>query len=163
MQKITPCLWFNNKADEAAEFYVSLFKNSRVESISRYDANGAEASGMPEGSVMTVKFIIDGEEFLGLNGGPMFNFTPAISFIVNCGTQEEIDRLWDKLSEGGEKSMCGWLQDKYGISWQIVPAVLGELMSDPDPEKSARVMRAMLKMTKLDIRALERAYNGDDV
>lgn len=160
MQKITSCLWFNGKAEEAAGFYVSIFKNSKIESVNRYGKEAAKASGMPEGSVMTVKFIIDGEEFLALNGGPQFTFSPAVSFIVNCGTQEEIDFLWEKLSEGGGIAECGWLYDKYGVSWQIVPTVLGELLSDPDPLATERVMQAMLKMKKLDIKALEKAYNG---
>ncbi|HNX23193.1 MAG TPA: VOC family protein [Spirochaetota bacterium] len=160
MKKITPCLWFDGKAEEAANFYVSIFNDSKIVNISRYGKDGAKASGMPEGSVMTVKFQIDGEEFLALNGGPQFTFSPAVSFIANCGTQEEIDHLWEKLSEGGAKEVCGWLRDKYGISWQIVPAVLEELISDPDPVVSERVMRAMLQMKKLDIRALENAYNG---
>jgi len=160
MQKITSCLWFDGKAEEAADFYVSIFKNSKIESINRYGAEGAKASGMPEGSVMTVKILIDGEEFIALNGGPQFTFSPAVSFIVNCGTQEEIDHLWEKLSEGGAKEECGWIRDKYGVSWQIVPAVLDELLSDPDPAAAERIMQAMVNMKKLDIRALENAYNG---
>jgi len=161
MQKITPCLWFNGRAEEAADFYVSIFKDSKIESISRYGEEGAKASGMQAGSVMTVKLQIDGEEFLALNGGPKFTFSPAVSFIVNCGTQEEIDHLWETLSEGGAKEECGWIRDKYGVSWQIVPTVLDELLSDPDPAVTERVMRAMLKMKKPDIRALESAYNGE--
>jgi len=161
MQKITPCLWFNGKAEEAADFYVSVFKDSKIESISRYGEEGAKASGMQAGSVMTVKLQIDGEEFLALNGGPQFTFSPAVSFIVNCGTQEEIDHLWERLSEGGAKEECGWLRDRYGVSWQIVPTVLDELLSDPDPVVTERVMQAMLKMKKPDIRALESAYNGE--
>lgn len=162
MQKITPCLWFNNNAEEAVNFYVSTIKNSGIVSINRYSRDASEASGMPEGTVMTVEFRIDGQEFLALNGGPQFTFSPAVSFIVNCGTQEEVDELWEKLSEGGEKNVCGWLTDRYGFSWQIVPVIFRELINDPDPVKSQRVMRAMLKMSKLDIRALEHAYNGDD-
>jgi predicted 3-demethylubiquinone-9 3-methyltransferase (glyoxalase superfamily) len=163
MQKITPCLWFDGKAEEAAKFYVSVFKDSRIEVINRYGEDGAKASGMPEGSVMTVKFQIIGEEFLALNGGPRFKFSPAVSFIVSCGTQEDIDHLWEKLPEGGGATEeCGWLMDKYGVSWQIVPTVLEELLSDPDPVISERVIRAMLKMKKLDIRTLEHAYNGED-
>jgi predicted 3-demethylubiquinone-9 3-methyltransferase (glyoxalase superfamily) len=161
MQKMVPCLWFDGKAQEAAEFYVSIFKDSKIETISFYGKSGAESSGLPEGSVMTVKFFIDGEEFLALNGGPQFKFSPAISFIVNCRTQEEIDHLWEKLSVGGEKVECGWLTDKFGVSWQIVPSILDELLTDPDQAASERVMQAMLKMKKLDIRVLENAYNGD--
>ena len=158
MNKITPCLWFDNKAEEAAKFYVSLIKNSTMGSIARYGEEGAKASGRPAGTVMTVAFQLNGQEFLALNGGPQFTFSPAISFIVNCETQEEIDTLWDKLSEGGEKNVCGWLQDKYGVSWQIVPTVLGELLQDKDAGKTERVMKAMLQMTKLDIKTLKQAY-----
>jgi predicted 3-demethylubiquinone-9 3-methyltransferase (glyoxalase superfamily) len=157
MKNITPCLWFDDKAEEAVAFYVSLIKNSRMGSISRY-SEGAAASGRPAGSVMTVLFQLNGQEFMALNGGPQFTFSPAVSFIVNCDTQEEIDALWDKLSEGGEKNVCGWLKDKYGVSWQIVPAVLGEMMQDKDAERTGRVMKAVLQMTKLDIRALQQAY-----
>ena len=158
MKKITPCLWFDNKAEEAAKFYVSLIKNSKMGSITRYGEEGAKASGRPAGTVMTVTFSLNGQEFMALNGGPVFTFSPAISFVVNCETQQEIDTLWDKLSEGGEKNVCGWLKDKYGVSWQIVPAVLEEMFQDKDAEKTERVMKAMLQMTKLDIKTLQRAY-----
>jgi len=158
MKNITPCLWFETKAEEAAKFYVSLIKNSKMGSITRYGEGGAEASGRPAGTVMTVTFQLNGQEFMALNGGPQFTFSPAVSFIVNCDTQEEIDTLWDRLSEGGEKSVCGWLKDKYGVSWQIVPAVLGEMMQDRDAEKTERVMKAILQMTKIDIKTLQRAY-----
>ena len=158
MQKITPCLWFDNQAEEAAKFYVSIFKNSKVGSVARYGEEGAKVSGRPKGTVMTVTFQLDGQEFMALNGGPMFKFTEAISFIVNCKTQQEVDELWEKLSKGGEEGPCGWLKDKYGLSWQIVPTVLGEMMQDKDPEKSERVMKAMLQMKKLDIETLRHAY-----
>jgi predicted 3-demethylubiquinone-9 3-methyltransferase (glyoxalase superfamily) len=158
MKKITPCLWFDNKAEEAAKFYVSIINNSKLGSITRYGEEGAKASGRPAGTVMTVTFQLNGQEFMALNGGPLFTFSPAISFVVNCETQEEIDTLWDKLSEGGEKNVCGWLQDKYGVSWQIVPTVLGEMLQDKDAGKTERVMKAMLQMTKLDIKALQQAY-----
>jgi len=154
MQKITPFLWFDDQAEEAMNFYVSLFKNSKVISVSRY---GDEGPG-PTGVVMTATFQLDGQELIALNGGPEFKFTEAISFFVNCETQEEVDGLWDKLSEGGEEGRCGWLKDKYGLSWQIVPTVLGELLNDTDPAKSQRVMKAMLQMNKIDIAGLERAY-----
>jgi predicted 3-demethylubiquinone-9 3-methyltransferase (glyoxalase superfamily) len=158
MQKITPCLWFDNQAEEAAKFYVSIFKNSKVGSVARYGDEGAKVSGMPKGTVMTVTFQLDGQEFMALNGGPMFKFTEATSFIVNCKTQQEVDEFWEKLSKGGEEGPCGWLKDKYGLSWQIVPTVLGEMMQDKDPEKSERVMKVMLQMKKLDIKSLEQAY-----
>ena len=154
MQKITTFLWFDNQAEEAAKLYVSLFKNSKIGSISRY----GDAGPGPKGSVMMVTFQLDGQEFMALNGGPEFKFTPAISLFVNCETQQEVDELWDKLSEGGRKDRCGWLTDKYGLSWQIIPSALGKLMSGPDPEKSKRVMKAMLQMDKIDIAGLERAY-----
>jgi predicted 3-demethylubiquinone-9 3-methyltransferase (glyoxalase superfamily) len=153
-QKIAPFLWFDDRAEEAMNFYVSIFKRSRVLNISRY----GEAGPGPQGSVMTATFELDGQEFMALNGGPEFKFTEAISFFVNCETQEEVDELWEKLSAGGEKGPCGWLKDKYGVSWQIVPTALGEMLSDPDPEKSKRVTQAMLQMKKLDINALRRAY-----
>jgi len=154
MQKITPFLWFDGKAEEAVNFYVSIFKNSKVVSFTRY----GEAGPGPKGTVMSATFQLDGQEFYALNGGPMFTFSPAISFFVKCETQPEIDEMWEKLSAGGEKQRCGWLKDKYGVSWQIVPPVLGEMLSDKDAEKSKRVMEAMLQMDKIDIDTLKRAY-----
>lgn len=156
MQKITPFLWFDGKAEEAAKFYTSIFKNSKLGQIRRY----GEAGPGPKGSVLTVSFQIEGQEFVALNGGPQFKFTPAISFFVNCETQEEVDDLWERLSEGGAKIQCGWLQDRFGVSWQIIPTALGKLLGDPDPEKSGRVMKAMLQMQKIDIRGLQEAYQG---
>ena len=156
MQRITPFLWFDTQAEEAMNFYVSIFKNSKVLGCSGY----GEAGPGPKGTVMVAKFQLDGQEFMALNGGPHFKFTEAISLLVNCETQPEIDELWEKLSEGGETSQCGWLKDKFGLSWQIVPPILGELMQDKDPEKAKRVMQAMLKMTKIDIEALQQAYEG---
>ena len=158
MQKITPFLWYNNKAEEAVSFYASIFKKVKVKNMVRYDQAGAKASGRPEGSVMTIAFELYGQDFVAINGGPIFKFTEAISFVVNCETQEEVDELWDKLSAGGEQGQCGWLKDKYGLSWQIVPVALGELMSDPDQAKAQRVMKAMLAMKKIDIAALKEAY-----
>jgi predicted 3-demethylubiquinone-9 3-methyltransferase (glyoxalase superfamily) len=155
-----PCLWFDQQAEEAVNFYVSLFKNSKIVNVARYDEASAQASGQPKGSVMTVTFQLDGQEFMALNGGPVFKFTEAISFIVNCETQEEVDRLWNALTQGGAEVQCGWLKDKYGLSWQIVPTILEELLSDPDPVKAQRVMQAMLQMKKLDIAGLRRAYAG---
>ena len=154
MQKITPFLWFDDKAEEAMNFYVSIFKNSKIVSVTRYGEGGPG----PKGTVMTATFQLDGQEFMALNGGPHFKFTEAISFFVNCETQEEVDEFWEKLSEGGEKSRCGWLKDKYGLSWQIVPTVLGEMLQDKDAEKSKRVMKAMLQMDKIDIKTLKQAY-----
>ena len=154
MQKITPFLWFDGKAEEAMRFYVSIFKNSKIGAVTRY----GDAGPGPKGTVMVVTFQLDGQEFIALNGGPQFTFSPAISFVVNCEAQEEVDAFWEKLSEGGEKLQCGWLRDKYGLSWQIVPTVLGEMMQDKDVEKSQRVMKAMLQMTKLDIKRLKQAY-----
>ena len=156
MQKITPFLWFNDNAEEAMNFYISIFKNSKVLNVARY----GEAGPGPNGTVMTATFQLDGQEFVALNGGPHFKFTEAISFVVYCETQEEVDKFWEKLSEGGEKSRCGWLKDKYGLSWQIVPTVLAELYQDKDAEKTKRVMEAMLKMDKLDIKTLKQAYDG---
>src|SRR5215471_8311937 len=156
MQKITPFLWFDDKAEEATHFYVSLFKNSKINSVSRY----GDAGPGPKGKVMTVAFQLNGQQFTALNGGPLFKFTEAISLMVNCETQQEVDELWEKLSAGGEKSRCGWLKDKYGLSWQIIPTALGKLMSDPDREKAGRVMQAMLQMDKIDIKRLEQAYAG---
>lgn len=156
MQKISTCLWFDNQAEEAVNQYVSIFGDSKVLNISRY---GEAGPGEP-GSVMTVTFQLEGVEFTALNGGPHFKFTEAISLVVNCETQAEVDHLWDKLSEGGEQGPCGWLKDRYGLSWQIVPTILGELAGDPDPVKASSVIRAMLKMGKLDIQALRFAYEN---
>ena len=160
MQKITPFFWFDDKAEEAAKFYISLFKNSKILGITRYGEEGAKAAGRPKGSVMTVVFKLEGQEFIALNGGPVFTFSSAISFVVNCKTQKEVDRLWKELSKDGEKGQCGWLKDKYGVPWQIVPAVLGEMLQDKDPKKSRRVMEAILKMGKIDIKTLKKAYQG---
>ena len=156
MQKITPFLWFGNNAEEAANFYVSIFKNSKLLNVARY----GDAGPGPKDSVMTTEFELDGQEFVALNGGPRFKFTEAISFVVNCETQEEVDYYWERLSEDGEKSRCGWLKDKFGLWWQVVPTVLNKLMTDKDPEKSKRVMEAMLQMDKIDIKPLQRAYEG---
>ena len=156
MQKVTPFLWYDNQAEEAANFYVSIFKNSRVKNVARYP----EGSPAPVGSVMTVEFELDGQEFVGLNGGPNFKFTEAVSFVVNCETQEEVDYFWDKLLEGGTESQCGWLKDKYGLSWQVTPTILSELFKDKDPQKSKRVMQAMLQMKKMDIETLKQAAAG---
>lgn len=156
MQKITPFLWFDGRAEEAANFYTSIFKNSKVQSVSRY----GDAGPGPKGSVMLATFLLDGQEFTALNGGPQFTFSPAISFFVRCETQAEVDELWEKLSEGGIKRNCGWLQDKFGVSWQIVPTILSKLLGDKDAEKSRRVMKAMLQMNKLEIEPLQRAYEG---
>jgi predicted 3-demethylubiquinone-9 3-methyltransferase (glyoxalase superfamily) len=153
MQNITPCLWFDTEAEEAARFYTSVFPNSRIVDVARYGSAGPR----PEGMVMTVDFELAGQKFVALNGGPDFTFNEALSLLVNCETQEEVDTFWSKLSEGGEEGPCGWLKDRYGVSWQIVPIVLTELISDPDREKSQRVMRAMLSMKKIEIDELERA------
>jgi predicted 3-demethylubiquinone-9 3-methyltransferase (glyoxalase superfamily) len=153
MQKITPFLWFDGRAEEAANFYTAIFPNSKIVSI----MSSGEAGPGPKGSVMSATFKLQGQEFIALNGGPMFTFSPAISFFVHCETQEEVDNFWEKLSEGGEKQRCGWLRDKFGVSWQVVPTVLGQLLQDKDGEKSKRVMNAMLKMDKLDIASLKRA------
>src|SRR5579864_1530705 len=154
VQKIVTFLWFDSQAEEAANFYVSLFKNSEITSVHCY----GEAGPGPKGSVMMVNLQLEGQQFMALNGGPHFKFTPAISLFVNCETQEEVDAMWDKLSAGGRKDRCGWLQDKYGLSLQIIPTALGRLMSDPDQEKSSRVMKAMLQMDKIDVNKLEKAY-----
>ena len=156
MQKIIPFLWFNDQAEQAANFYVSLFKNSRISEVRRY----GDAGPGPKGSVMTVSFELEGQSFYALNGGPHFQFTPAISLFVNCETQEEVDTLWEKLSEGGRKDRCAWLTDKYGVTWQIVPTVLGRMLGDPDATRSARVMKAMLQMDKIEIAKLQQAYDG---
>ena len=156
MQKITPFLWFDGNAEEAMNFYVSIFKNSKVGRVSRY----GDAGPGPKGTVMSVTFRLEGQEFMALNGGPHFSFSPAISFFVSCETQEEVDQLWEKLSAGGKKEKCGWLKDKYGLSWQIIPATLGQLMQDKDPERSKRVMNAMLQMNKIEIKKLKQAYEN---
>ena len=155
MQKIVPFLWFDGKAEAAMNFYVSIFKNSKVVSVTRY----GDAGPGPKGTVMTAMFQLAGQDFYALNGGPQFKFTEAISLFVNCETQQEVDELWEKLSAGGEKSQCGWLKDKFGLSWQIVPTVLGKLLGDKDPAKANRVMQAMLQMTKIDIKRLQQAYD----
>jgi predicted 3-demethylubiquinone-9 3-methyltransferase (glyoxalase superfamily) len=159
MQKITPFLWFDHQAEEAAKFYTSVFENSKVGKILRYDEAAAKAAGGPVGSVLTIEFEIGGQKFTALNGGPEFKFNEAISFVVNCDTQEEVDYFWEKLSaDGGQESQCGWLKDKFGVSWQIVPTVLIEMLQDKDSEKSERVMKAMLPMQKIDIKTLKEAY-----
>jgi predicted 3-demethylubiquinone-9 3-methyltransferase (glyoxalase superfamily) len=162
-QAIIPCLWFDSQAEEAAQFYTGIFKNSRIKTIARYGEAGREVHGRPAGSVMTVEFELNGQPFTALNGGPHFKFNEAISFQIMCRTQEEVDHYWNKLSQGGDPKaqQCGWLKDKYGLSWQVVPVVLLDMMSDPDREKSGRAMEAMLQMKKLDIAALERAYEGE--
>lgn len=156
MQKISTCLWFDKQAEEAANFYVSIFKDSKIVKIAYY----GEVGPGTKGSVMTVMFELDGQEFTALNGGPHYTFSPAISLVVHCKTQEEVDQFWDKLSEGGETVQCGWLRDKYGVSWQVIPTVLGQMLNDPDHAKSQRVMEAMLQMKKIDIEGLKKAYDG---
>jgi predicted 3-demethylubiquinone-9 3-methyltransferase (glyoxalase superfamily) len=160
--KIVPNLWFDTQAEEAARFYTSIFPNSSLGRITRYGKAGHDIHGMEEGTVMTVEFSLDGQEFLALNGGPVFTFNEAISFIINCSTQEEADYFWDKLSQGGDLSaqQCGWLKDKFGVSWQVIPIEFSEMMDDPDPEKSERMMDAMMQMKKLDISVLKKARNG---
>jgi len=156
MQKITPFLWFDNNAEEAMNYYVSIFKNSKVLNVTHY----GDAGPGPKGTVMTAEFELDGQKFVGLNGGPQFKFTWAISFVVNCETQEEVDYFWEKLSDGGEESRCGWVKDKFGLWWQVTPRILGELIGDKDAEKSKRVMEAMMQMGKIEIEPLKRAYEG---
>lgn len=156
MQKITPWLWFDGQAEEAANYYTSVFKNSRILDLQRY----GEAGPLPAGTVMTARFELEGQEFVALNGGPQFTFNEAISFQVSCQTQDEVDELWDRLSDGGEQGPCGWLKDRYGVSWQIVPTALYELLNAPDPERSNRVMKAMLGMSKIEISGLKAAYEG---
>jgi predicted 3-demethylubiquinone-9 3-methyltransferase (glyoxalase superfamily) len=156
MQKITPFLWFDNNAEEAVQFYTSIFKDSKILATSRYGDTGPG----PKGAVMTMKFQLNGQEFVALNGGPIFKFTEAVSFVVNCESQQEIDHYWEKLSAGGKEVQCGWLKDKYSLSWQIVPTILSQLVAGQDPEKSNRVMQALMKMIKLDIEGLKRAYEG---
>ncbi len=160
MQKIAPFLWFDNHAEDAVKFYVSIFRNSKIGSITRYEEEAAKASGRPKGSVMTVAFELAGQEFVALNGGPLFKFSEAISFVVNCETQEEVDHFWEKLSAGGQEVQCGWLKDRFGVSWQVVPTVLGEMLQDKDREKSKRVVAAMLKMKRINIEALKKAYEA---
>jgi predicted 3-demethylubiquinone-9 3-methyltransferase (glyoxalase superfamily) len=154
MQKITPFLWFNDNAEEAIHFYNSIFKNSKTVSVTRYGEGGPA----PKGTLMSATFELEGQTFMALNGGPQFNFTPAVSFFVNCETQEEVDELWEKLTEGGKEGRCGWLEDKYGVSWQIIPSILGEMLQDEDAGKAKNVMEAMLQMNKIDIKALKQAY-----
>lgn len=160
MQKITPCLWFDSNAEEAVNFYTSIFKNSKIGNISRYGEAGYEFHGKPAGTAMTIEFELNGQTFTALNGGPMFKFNEAISFQVGCQSQEEVDYYWEKLSEGGDEKaqQCGWLKDKYGVSWQVVPTVLVEMLQDKDAEKSERVMKALLQMKKIDIKGLRQAY-----
>ena len=162
IQKITSNLWFNTQAEEAVNFYIGIFKNSGIIKLTRYGKEGHEIHKMPEGMVLTIEFELEGQQFVALNGGPVFTFNEAVSFIVNCATQEEIDYYWEKLGEGGDKKaqQCGWLKDKFGLSWQVVPTILSEMMQDKTTEKSERVMKALLQMKKLDIKALEQAYNG---
>jgi len=160
-QKITTFLWFDSQAEEAAKYYyVSIFKDSRIVGTTRYDEEASKVAGRPKGSVMTVEFDLDGQRFTALNGGPLFKFTEAISLVVHCENQNEVDHFWEKLSAGGEEVECGWLKDRYGLSWQVVPDVLIEMLQSKDPEKSKRAMAAMLKMRKLDIAALQQAYDG---
>lgn len=156
MQRITPFLWFDDNAEEAAHFYTSIFKNSRILSVTRY----GDAGPGPKGSVMTVKFLLDGQEFVAINGGPHFKFTEALSLVINCETQKEVDEYWAKLTQGGQPGQCGWLKDKYGLSWQVVPSVLIELLEDKDPQKSNRVMQAMMKMGKIEVESLKQAYRA---
>jgi predicted 3-demethylubiquinone-9 3-methyltransferase (glyoxalase superfamily) len=157
MQKITPYLWFDDKAEEAVNFYISVFKNSKIVRLTRY----GEAGPGPKGTVMSAAFQLEGQDFLALNGGPLFAFTPAISLFVNCETQQEVDELWEKLSAGGKAERCGWLKDKYGLSWQIIPSVLGKLLQGKDPKKAQTVMQAMLQMDKIDIKTLQQAYDRE--
>ena len=161
MQKITPFLWFDDQAEEAVNFYSALFKNSKIGRILRYNEEAAEKTGRPVGSVLTIEFEIEGQKFVALNGGPLFKFNESISFVINCETQEEVDYFWEKLTaDGGEESACGWLKDKFGLSWQVTPTVLIDMLQDKDPEKAERVMKAMLKMQKIDIPKLKAAYGG---
>jgi len=161
MQKITPFLWFDNQAEEAVKFYTLIFKDSKIGKITRYGEAGEKVAGRPSGSVMTIEFEVEGQKFTALNGGPQFKFNESISFVVNCGTQEEVDYFWDKLTaDGGQESQCGWLKDKFGLSWQIVPTVLIDMLHDKDSRKSEHVMQAMLQMQKIDIKKLKAAYAG---
>lgn len=158
MQRITPCLWFDDNAEEAVKHYTSIFRNSRITDIARYGESASKAAGRPKGSVLTITFQLDGQEFVALNGGPHFKFNEAVSLTVNCKTQAELDRYWKKLSAGGREQPCGWLKDKFGVSWQVVPTCVVEMMQDKDPERSERVMQAILQMKKIDIRQLKQAY-----
>ena len=161
MQKITPFLWFDGQAEDAANFYTSVFKNSKICRIFRHTEEAAEKTGRPVGSVLTIEFEIDGQKFVALNGGPLFKFNESVSFVVNCETQEEVDYFWEKLTaDGGEESACGWLKDKFGVSWQVTPTVLIDMLHDKDPEKAERVMNAMLQMQKIEIPKLKAAYGG---
>jgi predicted 3-demethylubiquinone-9 3-methyltransferase (glyoxalase superfamily) len=161
MQKITPCLWFDTQAEEAVNFYTSIFKDSKILTTSRYDEASAKVSGQPAGSILTISFELNGQRFLALNGGPLFKFTEAVSFIIDCADQAEVDHFWSKLTgDGGQEVQCGWLKDKFGVSWQVVPSVLNTLLSDPDPDKAGRVMKAMLEMKKIDIQGLQNAYDN---
>ena len=161
MQKITPFLWFDENAEEAVKFYTSIFKNSKIGNVARYGDAAAEASGRAKGTVMTVSFRLAGQKFAALNGGPHFKFTEAISFVVNCKTQKEVDYFWGKLSKGGKKGRCGWLKDKYGVSWQVVPATIGQMLQDKDSAKTERLMRAILRMDKIDVNRLRQAYQKE--
>ena len=161
MQKITPMLWFDGKAEEAANFYVSLFKDSKIGDILRYDEASAQAAGGKVGSVLTIEFELEGQKFVGLNGGPQFKFTEAVSFVINCDTQEEVDKFWNKLTaDGGEESQCGWLKDKYGLSWQVTPTILVDMINDKNPAKAKAAMEAMMQMKKIDIPTLQKAYDA---
>jgi predicted 3-demethylubiquinone-9 3-methyltransferase (glyoxalase superfamily) len=162
VQQIVPCLWFDDQAEEAARYYTGIFKNSKIGTISRYTEAGHDVHGRPAGSVMVVEFEIEGQRFTALNGGPLFTFNEAVSLQIECGTQQEADYYWDRLTKGGDEKaqQCGWLKDKYGLSWQIVPKFMAEMMSDPDPEKAGRVMEALLRMKKLDFEELQRAFEG---
>ncbi|MGE5173488.1 MAG: VOC family protein [Betaproteobacteria bacterium] len=159
IQKITPFLWFDNQAEEAVKFYTSIFKDSKIHKITRYDEESSKAAGRPKGTVMTVEFELEGQKFVALNGGPVFKFSEAVSFVVNCDSQDEVDYYWGKLTEAGDVNaqQCGWLKDKYGLSWQIVPTEMIELLNDPDPGKARRVMKAMLQMKKIDLKTLKKA------
>ena len=161
MPTVHPCLWFDTQAEEAARFYVSVFPNSKVDRVARYGEAGAKAAGRPQGSVMTVEFRLDGQRFLALNGGPGFPFTQAVSLVVPCRDQKEVDRYWDALSKGGEEMPCGWVKDRYGLSWQVTPTVLMDLVNDSDPAKAERAFAAMLTMKKLDVAAIQRAAKGE--
>ena len=159
MQKITPFIWFDSNAEEAANFYTSIFKNAKITALTRYSEEASKVSGIPAGTVMTAVFQLDGLEFIALNGGPLFTLTEAISFMINCQTQEEVDHFWEKLSAGGKKSRCGWLTDKFGVTWQVAPTVLNQMLQDKDATKAKRVMQAMLQMDKIDILRLKQAYD----